>query len=299
MSAIPQTALDRQAWKYYFVLSAWPAYLFILPYVYKASGAAVILFMIFPGVYLFTWLSLLVHETWHRSTPGVPNTVLYHLFSWMLVTDPQLYSLLHSSHHSDVHSWEDVEFHPFGNIRPQALKIFANMAEIVLGMIYLMLAYAIVVPRHPRCARLYRHWKFLLAVFVWSSFLGGLIYVTHRVFGVQPSHIVVVYFLSYWLGAIAVRHSQLVEHGNLIVAGDWETRNLRSRNLKDSGLFEKLFLLLTHGDAREHVLHHTVPNVYSRPFPRHVPMPDNAVYITLHDYGKILRDMLMGRESSF
>jgi hypothetical protein len=217
----------------------------------------------------------------------------------MLVTDPQLYSLLHSSHHAEVNSWEDTEFHPFGNIKPRGRRIFANALEILLGMIYLVIAYAIVVPRHTRYSRQYRHWKFLLAVLVWSSFLGSLLYVTHRVYGVQPSHIAVVYFLSYWLGAVAVRHSQLVEHGNLIVAGDWDVRNLRSRNLKDTGFFEKLFLFLTHGDAREHVLHHTVPNVYTRPFPRQVPMPPNAVYITLRDYGKILSDMLRGRESSF
>ena len=297
--ALPEAWLRRQAWKYYFVLCAWPLYLFIVPYVYDTFGGGVILFIIFPGVYLFTWLSFLVHETWHKSTPNIPHTLFYHLFSWMLLTDPQLYGLLHHLHHAQVNSWEDTEFHPFGDIKPRCLKILSNVMEIVLGMIYLMAAYIIVVPRHPKCQRQYRVWKLLLAVVIWSSYLGGIGYMSHLVLGVPASHIGLVYLISYWLGAVIVHHSQLVEHGNLIVTGDWYTRNLRSRNLQDTGFFEQIFLILTHGDAREHVLHHTLPHVYTRPFPRQVPMPDKAVYITLRDYGKIVGAMLMGRESSF
>jgi len=299
MPALPEASVRRQAWKYYFVLCAWPLYLFIVPYVYDMFGGGAVLFIIFPGVYLCTWLSFFVHETWHKSTPNIPHTLFYHLFSWMLLTDPQLYGLLHPLHHAQVNSWEDAEFHPFGDIQPRYLKILSNLVEIVLGMIYLMAAYTIVVPRHPKCQRQYRAWKFLLSIVIWGSYLGGIGYMSHRVFGVSASHIGLAYLISYWLGTVMVHHSQLVEHGNLIVTGDWNTRNLRSRNLKDTGLCEKLFLWLTHGDAREHVLHHTLPNVYTRPLPRRVPMPDNAVYITLRDYGKIVGAMLMGRESSF
>jgi hypothetical protein len=89
-----------------------------------------------------------------------------------------------------------------------------------------------------------------------------------------------------------LHHSQLVEHGNLFVPGEWKERILKVRNLRPKGISEKLFLFLTHGDSREHVLHHTQVGVYSRPFPGAVPMPDNAVYITLGDYAGILRGML-------
>lgn len=298
MPPLPETWLRRQAWKYYFVLCAWPLYLFIVPYVYDTFGGGAVLFSIFPGVYLFTWLSFLVHETWHKFTPNIPHTFFYHLFSWMLLSDPQLYGLLHPLHHAQVNSWQDTEFHPFGDIKLRYVKMLSNLMEIVLGMIYLMAAYSIVVPCHPKCQRQYRFWKLGLSVVIWGSYLGGIGYMSHLVFGVQASHIGLAYLLSYWLGAVIVHHSQLVEHGNLIVTGDWHTRNLRSRNLKDTGLGEKIFLLLTHGDAREHVLHHTLPNVYTRPFPRQVPMLVNPVYITLRDYGQIVGAMLMGRESS-
>jgi hypothetical protein len=58
---------------------------------------------------------------------------------------------------------------------------------------------------------------------------------------------------------------------------------------------EKLFLFLTHGDSREHVLHHTLTPHYLRPFPGKAPMPEAAVYITLGDYFRILADMFRGK----
>jgi hypothetical protein len=291
--------IRRQTWKCYFVLCAWPAYLFVAPYVYARYGMLMMLFAVFPGAYLFTWLSLLTHETWHKAIPNIPNRLLYVCFSWMLLTDPQLYSLLHSFHHSHIHSWDDVEFHPFGNVQPRPLRIVANLLEIVFGMIYVVAAYCVVVPRHPQCRREYRYWKSAVTIVIGAFLLLSTGYMAQVAFAVRTLDIVVSYVLSYWVGSLFVRHSQLVEHGNLIVDADWHTRSLHSRNLNDSGLLAKIFLFLTHGDAREHVLHHTSPHIYARPFPGHWPMPGLAVYITLRDYGKILADMVAGRASSF
>jgi hypothetical protein len=87
-----------------------------------------------------------------------------------------------------------------------------------------------------------------------------------------------------------------VEHSNNIVEGEWEERSLKTRNLRRSGVLERLFLFLTHGDSQEHVLHHTLVQVYSRPFPGMVPIPENAVFIPLGDYAQILGDMITCRE---
>jgi hypothetical protein len=86
----------------------------------------------------------------------------------------------------------------------------------------------------------------------------------------------------------------MMEHANLIVEGDYNSRNIRTRNLSDKGAAEKLFLFFTHGDTREHVLHHTLVNIYSRPFPGKVPMPAESVYIDLKGYLGILAEMLYG-----
>jgi len=67
---------------------------------------------------------------------------------------------------------------------------------------------------------------------------------------------------------------------------------LLTRNLKSDGIPEKIFLFLSHGDSREHVLHHTLVKVYSRPFPRKIPMPEKAIYIDLKSYLSILWEML-------
>ncbi len=55
-----------------------------------------------------------------------------------------------------------------------------------------------------------------------------------------------------------------------------------------NSVFQKLFHLLTHGNMREHVLHHMAVAVYSRPFLGKVAMPADAVYISLKDYAGIL-----------
>ena len=103
---------------------------------------------------------------------------------------------------------------------------------------------------------------------------------------------ILTFLLTFWLGSFIIHHDQLIEHGNLIIQGDYHQRNIASRNLKNKTVFEKLFHLLTHGDTREHVLHHTAVAVYSRPFPGKVPMPADAVYISLKDYAAILWQMV-------
>jgi hypothetical protein len=87
----------------------------------------------------------------------------------------------------------------------------------------------------------------------------------------------------------------MIEHGNYIVEGDYNNRNMWTRNLSDKGILEKIFLFFTHGDTREHVIHHTLVSVYSRPFPGKVPMPEGAVYIDIKGYLKVLKDMLLGK----
>jgi hypothetical protein len=59
----------------------------------------------------------------------------------------------------------------------------------------------------------------------------------------------------------------------------------------------KVFLFLTHGDSREHVLHHTITGVYSRPFPGKLPMPDKAIVVTMRDYWAVIKEMLVGKMS--
>ena len=123
---------------------------------------------------------------------------------------------------------------------------------------------------------------------MWVVIYGGLIYLSVLAFEVEIFQMVILLLIAFWIGSVFVHHIQLIEHGNLIVEGDFHERKVRTRNLKDEGFFAKLFLFLTHGDAREHVIHHTHVGVYSRPFPHKVPMPEESVRIGLSEYISIL-----------
>jgi hypothetical protein len=47
--------------------------------------------------------------------------------------------------------------------------------------------------------------------------------------------------------------------------------------------------------SREHVLHHTMPDTHSRPFPGEFPLPESAIMITMRVYLRILGRMLVGK----
>jgi fatty acid desaturase len=284
--------LGRQAWKFWFCLVSWPLYLLVIPWLFHLWGWWSLLFMIFPGVWLFTWVGLLMHEAWHRYVPGLPHHFFYYAFGFMLLTDPQIYRLVHGSHHADVNSWDDAEFHPLGRISRDGLRRVYNLLEILLGNIFWNLVATLTVPTLPRYRSRYRRWLTLTSFVVWIMFLGGLASASLTIFPVTLAELAVSFFISYYLGAVILHHSQLIQHGNLIGAGDWRSRAMLTRNLKNDGFCERFFNFLTHNDSREHILHHTKVAVYTRPFPGRLPLPGGAVFISLGDYLKILWGMV-------
>ena len=291
---ISEPEIRTQAWKFYAAAAAWPVYLFVLPYIFSISWALALAFMIFPGIYIFTWVGYLMHETWHKYVPNIPNGALYNILSWMLLTDPQIYRILHGFHHSQVNTWDDNEFHPFGYIQNSGIRKMSNFLEVFIGIAFLSVAAQFILPKHPKYKAKYKASNAWLSLVVINVFLVLVGYSSHVVFGVSFLQIALAFSITIWINSFVLHHSQLVEHGNLIAEGPWETRNALTRNLKDDKWPEKIFLFLTHGDSREHVLHHTLTTIYSRPFPHKVPMPPNAVYIDLKDYMGILGKMLSG-----
>jgi len=290
---ISETELSQQSWKFYFAAIAWPLYVFIVPFVYAKTGWGIsVLFMIFPGAYLYVWMACLMHECWHKYVAVIDNKTFYNLFSYMLFTDPQIYRLVHGNHHSRVNTWEDTEFHPFGKIENSYLRRIFNFFEIALGVIFIFSVHMLILPRHPDYKSRYRASSLIRSVCMWILIYGGLGFCSAVVFRLSVPEVTTALLISFWLGSLLTHHLQLVEHGNLIVKGDFNERQIRSRNLRREGILEKLFLFLVHGDPREHVLHHTSVGVYTRPFPGRVPMPENAAYISLSDYAGVLWGMV-------
>jgi hypothetical protein len=164
--------------------------------------------------------------------------------------------------------------------------------EIVFGNIFLQLVTTLRLLFQPRAEQPFRLWLALVSPVVWLIFLGSIGWASYRVFGLAHTEVGISFMLSYFWGSLVQHNSQLIEHGNLIIEGEWEERAVKTRNLRSDGVLEKLFLFLTHNDSREHVLHHTLVQVYSRPFPGQVPLPQEAVFITLRDYLKIAWRMI-------
>jgi fatty acid desaturase len=298
MAEITEHEIRSQAWKFYLALFAWPLYLFLLPWATSRFGAYALLLMVFPGTFLFTWVGFCMHECWHQYVPGLPHRLLYTLYSWMLLSDPQIYRLLHGHHHLEVNTFADAEFHPLGEINGRFFRCLYHFFEIFLGVAFIVTLSSLTMPRHPRYRDKYQLGSLLVSLLMWIVLLVGLGSLAMAVFKVSGAQVATAYLATLWLSSLLLHHSQLVEHGNLIVAGDWSQRNLKTRNLRRQNWLEKFFLFLTHGDAREHVLHHTAVKVFSRPFPGRLPLPPEMVTIGLGEYLGILRDMLLGRPSS-
>ena len=292
---IPEARLRKLAVYNYLVLVLWPVYLFLLPPIFAYRIWLALLYMIFPGLYIFTWVGYLMHESWHKYLPNVSNRFFYNAFALMLLSDPQLYNIVHSTHHGQVNTYADAEFHPLGEIKSRPVRILTNWLEVVFGTAFLVVAANVTVPRNPLFTKKYRLWKLPVSTLAWAVFFGGAGWLSHLVFRVGLGQVFLSFGLSFWLGSFFLHQSQLVEHGNLFVEGTFKERNLYTRNLKPAGLAEKIFLFLTHNDSREHVLHHTHTRIHTRPFPGAIPMPPEAVWITMGDYLRILGRMLVGK----
>lgn len=292
MEYISKNKICGEKWKFYFALLAWPLYLFLMPVTYKYIGYFSIIIMIFPGVYLFTWLGFLMHECWHKYVPEINNKAFYKIFSWNLLNDPQTYNLVHGIHHSKVNSWEDIEFHPLGKIKNTLLRRIYNLMEIIFGIAFVSVVVNSVLPHHKDFKDKYSRRSQVLSIIISIIIYVGLTVACHYTFNISYSTIAILYIVNLWIASFMLHHSQLIEHGNLIVEGSYKERNIKTRNLSDKGILEKIFIFLTHGDSREHVLHHTLPGVYTRPFPGKVPMPAESVYINLKDYMKIIWGMI-------
>ena len=289
---ITNRMLARQAWKYYFLAFAWPAYLFVLPFVLTRSHIAIIALALLTGIYLYVWLACLMHECWHRYVRQVPNNIFYRIFSYMLTADPQIYKAVHGLHHLRPNTWEDIELHPLGKIENVWLRKLYNLAEIVFGVLFTFGLLMYVLPRHEKFKSKYKIWKLSISVGIVLAFYGTIGVLSAVVFDLSATAVVTAYLLAVWLGAAAIHHDQLLEHGNITIEGDLHTLNMATRNIKPPKLLDRAFLFMMHQDPREHVLHHTMGKFNSRPFPQTLAMPADALYISMGEYAKVLWNMV-------
>ena len=136
--------------------------------------------------------------------------------------------------------------------------------------------------------------RFMLTYTGSAVLWGAVAYISYKLFNVEVLDIAVSYAITIWAVSVCHHHNELIEHGNLIVEGDFRFRSGFTRNLSSDGWFAKLFLVLVHQDSREHTLHHTNPSVLSRPFVGRYDMPRSATCITFREYLRIVLSMIRG-----
>lgn len=162
-----------------------------------------------------------------------------------------------------------------------------------MGTVFIVAVTSVTIPFNSKYKAKYQFKSLAISILAWIILFSGIGFLSYFIFNLSAITIIISSIVNVLICSFMLHQSQMIEHGNVIAESDWNVRNLLTRNLKKDGIFEKIFLLVIHSDATEHVLHHTLVKVYSRPFPGKVPMPGKAVYISFKSYLPILWGMLM------
>ncbi len=270
------------------MLGVWPGFLILLPAAWHYHWLLGLGLAVFPGTFLVTWTAELMHECWHNYLPGLPNRLFFNLLNWIMGYDPQAFGIAHGYHHSKLHTYEDIEFYPLGEIRHPAKRKAFLLVEYAFGLLLTFSLLMYVVRTDPRYRRRYQRWLRWLSVGWAVIVFGGCGAAAFLLFRVPIPTILLSYVVAVALGASLTHHDQLIQHHGIIAEGAWDERNRLTRNLRWPGPVNKLFHFFSHGDTREHVLHHTLVKEYSRPVPGAFPMPEDAHYISVGEYVRLL-----------
>ncbi len=283
--------VKHEAHKYFLAPALWIIFFSFIPFMYQNFYLIVtIALMIFPGSLLFSWICFLYHESWHKYVPSIPNEKLFIFYGWLLAHDPQVYRIVHGGHHIHTNTWNDIEFHPLGFIKNDTLRHIYNLGEILLGSSFIYIITFFVIKKNAR----FKWQSFIISALALIVIFGSFFAFSHYFLNVKSSNIIISWILMFIIGGTIQHHSQLIEHGNIILneSTPFHDRIMLTRNLYPVGWFEKIFLFLTHWHAQEHILHHTEVSTYTRPFLHTLPMPPDAIYITFKDYKKVLWEMI-------
>ena len=95
----------------------------------------------------------------------MPNSFFFNVLSWMLLTDPQIYKMLHGGHHMNVNSWDDRELHPLGKISNPILRKIYNYFEVILGTVFLVAVSSLAIPFNSKYKGKYHFSSLAISIF--------------------------------------------------------------------------------------------------------------------------------------
>lgn len=249
-------------------LLAWIAALLIAPALWIYHPAVGILFAVTVGLHINTQLGFFYHELWHQAFFKTPkyNRLFFWVVSFYHLSGPQVYGIAHATHHKNVHTFDDLEFWPVKNNTTVTRARIALIFEILFGIIAWSLRTMPVICKHPRYSRR----SGLLFFGGWIVMFVGLMFVSHMIYGNQWWYAAISYWLHLLLFAVALRMLQFLEHLGITAPDlDYQTRTKLTRNVKCSGLLNRLWHKLTINETAEHTLHHMKAGI---PYRRYAPL---------------------------
>lgn len=277
----------------YFCIASWFAYFAVIPGILGTHRFLGLACIVFPGLYISSLVIYFQHECWHNYFDTRWNRPLFVVLTTIVFMQPHLYDWAHRTHHARVNTYDDLELYPIGKIENRVLRGLCNCLSIVFGSLFLLVLGGQQPDGISRTrARMLFLYSALGSVLLWGAAGATAMFAG----GAGVADILLSYGLTIWLVSFCHHHNELIEHGNLIVEGDFRFRSGQTRNLCARGRLERVFLFLMHQDGREHTLHHTDPSLYLRPFVGRHPMPSDAVHISFRQYAGILKAMALGRE---
>lgn len=262
------------------LVGLWLAYLLAMPALVARFGWGALALVPTVGVYLLSWLGYYRHELWHNYFAGLNNPRWFDFVSYLVFSDPAVYRIAHPAHHKYVHTTADIEFfcEDYETDRPRRRRQF------VLELIFGNMAWELTCLHRLFREGKYTKWGSRVCLLKRASILAVLVSISRWITPGSGWTYLGCYLGTLWVGSLVTRHNQWLEHLGICANGaSIAERNLLTRNLKSEGLLARWFNFMNHDDAREHVFHHTEPQLNTRAFPG-LELPPGARTITIGQY---------------
>ena len=268
-------------------------YLVFLPALFANHPVLALVIIFYPGLRLYTYLGYLVHENWHGYFGTKHRDTLAFIYGIIAGIDTQIYENVHAYHHKYVHTYQDIEFYPLGNISHLGFKRLSNFLELIFGLFYVSLLQLRAIKDSPTLTANFSQKKHYFSLFFTLTFYTFCGYGAF-ILGATPKETIFCYLILLWLTSFTLHIGQLLQHGNIIIDDDnIKECEIYTRNLRYETLLEKLFHFFTHNDCLEHTIHHTHPHFHNRPFPYAYQMPYEQKTISLSEFLQELKIFLL------
>lgn len=287
--------LQKELLKVYSILSLIPVYCTIAPLMWTYSYIYGLVFLIFPGLYFYTYMAFVIHESHHRYFKGHPNNLIFRIALMYAYGDPQVYSIVHPLHHKYVHTDKDLEINPLGKIKSKKLRIISRLLELTFGLIYVQIIIIYKIITNPELNKRFSLFNMFFNFSLSTLFYFLVGYISFSL-GADIQSILLCYISTIWSALILIRIVQLVEHGDIFTEeNDPYSRNLLTRNMSKDSFFERLFHFYTHNDSYNHTMHHLNASKFNRILPNN--NTDSYNYIRLGNFQNILSLLKRGKNN--